>query len=150
MISSILRFKAEVDPCILVKYPSSTILTDNTFESTLAIHLVKKLSITSLLPIAELYNLFLDVFTQNPQLCIAQLQGFPRLPSTPRDAFLAVSGSILGRSGRVFELFAVDIHSDCGGCVFWPWTGIVIGETTVIGNNVTVLLNVTVPFGCNI
>ncbi|GLJ35959.1 hypothetical protein SUGI_0721460 [Cryptomeria japonica] len=162
--------EAEAEP-LLAKYLNATILVHRTMESALAFHLANKLS-TSMLPSPLFYNLLLDVFTQNPEIGHA-IRADIRAVKTRDPACISYSHCMLGFKGflgcqahrvahrlwsqgrfsvalviqsRVSEVFGMDIHPAARigeGVLFDHATGLVIGETAVIGDDVTILHHVT-------
>ncbi|KAJ6833079.1 putative serine acetyltransferase 1 [Iris pallida] len=77
-----------------------------------------------------------------------QLQGIPRCPGPPRRtrALDAVSPAPRARSPLPHrDVFSVDIHpaARIGNILLDHATGVVVGETAVIGNNVSILHHVT-------
>ncbi|KAE8654188.1 Serine acetyltransferase 3 [Hibiscus syriacus] len=140
-------------------------------ESALANHLSIKLCISSL-PSTTLYDIFMAVLVEDQGIigavkedlkaakerdpaCISNVHCFLNYKG-----FLACQAHRVahnlwsqGRNvlalliqNRVSEVFAVDIHPGAkigSGILFDHATGVVVGETAVIGNNVSILHNVT-------
>ncbi|XP_060199620.1 serine acetyltransferase 1, chloroplastic-like [Lycium barbarum] len=164
------RLDIEQEP-ILGNYYKNSILEQDCMESALAYHLSMKLSNSSL-PNESLYDLFIGVLTEDKELifnvvadlravkerdpacisyvhCFLNFKGFlacqahriaHRLWSKNRKILALVI------QNRVCEVFAVDIHPGAkigGGILLDHATGVVIGETAVIGENVSILHNVT-------
>ncbi|XP_055807715.1 serine acetyltransferase 1, chloroplastic-like [Solanum dulcamara] len=164
------RFDVEQEP-ILENYYKKSILTQDCIESALACHLSLKLSNSSL-PSDALCDLFMGVLIENQELifdvtadlravkerdpacvsyvhCFLNFKGFlacqahriaHRLWSKDRKILALVI------QNRVCEVFAVDIHPGAKigcGILLDHATGVVIGETAVIGCNVSILHNVT-------
>ncbi|KAL0328550.1 UNVERIFIED_CONTAM: Serine acetyltransferase 3, mitochondrial [Sesamum calycinum] len=140
-------------------------------ESALANYLSLKLSNSSL-PTGTLYDLFLGVLVEDKEImlavnddlravkerdpaCISYVHCFLNFKG-----FLACQAHRIAHNlwsngrrilalliqNRVSEVFAVDIHPGAKigrGIMLDHATGLVIGETAVIGNNVSILHNVT-------
>ncbi|PIN12903.1 Serine O-acetyltransferase [Handroanthus impetiginosus] len=156
---------------ILSNYYFSSILSHDSMESALANYLSMKLSNSSL-PTGILYDLFLEVLREDQEImravnddlravkerdpaCISYVQCFLNFKG-----FLACQAHRIAHNlwsqgrkilalliqNRVSEVFAVDIHPGAKigrGILLDHATGVVIGETAVIGNNVSILHNVT-------
>ncbi|KAH7530045.1 hypothetical protein JRO89_XSUnG0027400 [Xanthoceras sorbifolium] len=157
---------------ILLNYYCFSVLSHSSIESALANHLAMKLSNPSLSS-DTLSQLFLSIFNEDHGIrrairddlkairqrdpacisyvhCLLNFKGFlacqahrvaHKLWSQGRTAMALLIQS------RISEVFAVDIHP--GARIGWGIlidhaTGVVIGETAVIGDNVTILHNVTV------
>ncbi|KAK8545751.1 hypothetical protein V6N13_067016 [Hibiscus sabdariffa] len=164
------RLDAEQEP-ILSNYYYSSILSQNSLASALANHLSIKLSNSSL-PSCTLFDIFIGVVLKDNGIlkavkedlkavkerdpaCISYVHCFLNYKG-----FLACQAHRIahklwsqGRKilalliqNRVSEVFAVDIHpgAKIGNGIFLDHaTGVVVGETAVIGNNVSILHNVT-------
>ncbi|KAL6546853.1 Short-chain dehydrogenase/reductase sat3 [Orobanche minor] len=156
---------------ILSEFYNSVILSHTSLECALANHLSIKLCSANLSKEA-LHAIFLKTLLENVEIrgairhdlkavmdrdpaCLSYLNCFLNFKG-----FLACQAHrlahifwIQGRTAlallvqnRVSEAFAVDIHPGAKigrGVVFDHGTGIVIGETAVVGDNVTILHNVT-------
>lgn len=156
---------------ILSNYYYSSILSHDSMESALANHISMKLSDSSL-PVGTLYDLFLGVLNDDQEIifavrddllavmerdpaCIGYVHCFLNFKG-----FLACQAHRIGHNlwcrgrkvlalliqNRVSEVFAVDIHPGAKigrGILLDHATGVVIGETAVIGDNVSILHNVT-------
>ncbi|KAL0560696.1 hypothetical protein IC582_001107 [Cucumis melo] len=157
---------------ILSNYYITSILTHASMDKALANHLSIKLSNSSL-PSSTLFQLFSDVLTddggeilrcavrdlkavkERDPACISYVQCFLNYKG-----FLAVQSHRIahklwseGRKvlamliqNRVSEAFAVDIHPGAKigcGILLDHATGVVVGETAVIGNDVSILHHVT-------
>jgi serine O-acetyltransferase len=156
---------------VLFSFYFSSILSQNSMESALANFLSMKLSNSSL-PSGTLYDLFLGVLTEDQEImsavsddlravkerdpaCISHVHCFLNFKG-----FLACQAHRIAHSlwskgrkilalliqNRVSEVFAVDIHPGAKvgrGTLLDHATGVVVGETAVIGNNVSILHNVT-------
>lgn len=156
---------------ILSKFYHSAILSHNSLESALANHLAIKLCNTNLSSDA-LYSVFLKALVEDGEIhrairddlkavrerdpacvsyvhCLLNFKGFLACQAYR----LAHNFWLQGRTAlalviqnRVSEVFAVDIHPGAkigSGIVFDHGNGVVVGETAVIGNDVTILHNVT-------
>ncbi|KAL2245234.1 UNVERIFIED_CONTAM: Serine acetyltransferase 3, mitochondrial [Sesamum indicum] len=164
------RLDVEQEP-ILSNYYFSSILSHDSMESALANYLSMKLSNSSL-PSGTLYDLFLGVLTEDQEImravtddlravkerdpaCISYVHCFLNFKG-----FLACQAHRIAHKlwskdrkilalliqNRVSEVLAVDIHPGAKigrGILFDHATGVVVGETAVIGNNVSILHNVT-------
>ncbi|KVI10406.1 Bacterial transferase hexapeptide repeat-containing protein [Cynara cardunculus var. scolymus] len=156
---------------ILSNYYFSSILSHNVIETALAHYLSVKLSDSSL-PSGTLYELFMSVLSEDQEIiravkddlravkerdpaCISYVQCFLNFKG-----FLACQSHRIAHKlwsqdrkvlafmiqNRVSEVFASDIHPGAKigrGILLDHATGVVIGETAVIGNNVSILHNVT-------
>lgn len=156
---------------ILSGYYQNLILSHDSLESALANHLSSKLSSSNLFN-STLYDIFKKVFADDPDImssiradlravrqrdpaclgyvhCLLNFKGFlacqahrvaHKLWSLGRKTLALVL------QNRVSEVFAVDIHPGARigkGILFDHGNGIVIGETAEIGDNVSILHNVT-------
>ena len=156
---------------ILRKYYYSSILSHISLERALACHLAMKLSNTHI-DSDVLMEVFLSVFGEDHELrrairddlkavrerdpacisyvhCLLNFKGFLACQAHRVAHKLWSQGrtvmALLIQS-RISEVFAVDIHPGAKigrGILFDHATGIVIGETAIIGDNVTILHNVT-------
>ncbi|CAI0628384.1 unnamed protein product [Linum tenue] len=165
------RRDAEAEPA-LASYLYSTILSHSSLERSLAFHLGNKLCSSTLLS-TLLYDLFLNTFSSDPSLCAAAVadlraarvrdpacvsfshcllnyKGFLACQQAHRLAHKLWMQSrrplALALQSRVSDVFAVDIHPAARigkGVLFDHATGVVVGETAVIGNNVSILHHVT-------
>ncbi|XP_071697806.1 serine acetyltransferase 1, chloroplastic-like [Rutidosis leptorrhynchoides] len=156
---------------ILSNYYHRSILSHHSIESALANHLSLKLGDLSL-PSGPLYDLFMDVLIDDQDIvkavkydlvavkerdpaCLTYVQCFLNFKG-----FLACQAHRIAHKlwsldrkviafiiqNRVSEVFALDIHPGAKighGILLDHATGLVIGETAVIGNNVSILHNVT-------
>ncbi|KAH8486241.1 hypothetical protein Peur_070299 [Populus x canadensis] len=164
------RRDAESEPA-LASYLYSTILSHSSLERSLAFHLGNKLCSSTLLS-TLLYDLFLNTFTSDPCLRAAAVADL-RAARVRDPACVSFSHCLLNYKGflacqahrvahklwtqsrrplalalhsRVSDVFAVDIHPAAKigkGILFDHATGVVIGETAVVGNNVSILHHVT-------
>ncbi|KAJ1410784.1 Trimeric LpxA-like superfamily [Sesbania bispinosa] len=164
------RVDVTVEP-ILSSYYHSTILSHKSLASALSNHLAMRLSSASL-PSGTLCDLFVGVLESDQEImdavkddlravkerdpaCISHVHCFLNFKG-----FLACQAHRVahklwsqGRKllavmiqNRVSEVFAVDIHPGAkigSGILLDHATGIVVGETAVIGNNVSILHSVT-------
>ncbi|GAV84818.1 Hexapep domain-containing protein/SATase_N domain-containing protein, partial [Cephalotus follicularis] len=164
------RSDVEQEP-ILSKYYQTSILSQESLQSALANHLSVKLSNLSL-PSGTLFEIFQGVFLEDHEIVKAVTHDLKavkeRDPACVSHAhcFLNFKGFLAcqahrvahklwsqGRQSlalliqnRVSEVFAVDIHPGAKigrGLLLDHATGLVVGETAVIGNNVSILHNVT-------
>ncbi|XP_015865688.2 serine acetyltransferase 1, chloroplastic [Ziziphus jujuba] len=164
------RLDVDQEP-ILSNYYFTSILSHNSLESALANHLSVKLSHSSL-PSGTLVDIFKGVLAEDQEIiraveddlravqerdpacisyvhCFLHFKGFlacqahrvaHRLWSQGRKVLALLI------QNRVSEVFAVDIHPGAKigrGLLLDHATGVVVGETAVIGNNVSILHNVT-------
>ncbi|KAL3503603.1 hypothetical protein ACH5RR_038052 [Cinchona calisaya] len=157
---------------ILSNYYFNSILAHDSLESALANHLSMKLSNSGTLPSSTLFDLFLGVLAEDKEIiravkddlmavkerdpacisyvhCFLNFKGFLACQAHRVAHKLWSNGrKILALliQNRVSEVFAVDIHPGAKigrGILLDHATGVVIGETAVIGNNVSILHNVT-------
>ncbi|KAL7103371.1 hypothetical protein ACP275_08G175200 [Erythranthe tilingii] len=156
---------------ILSSYYHTSILSHDSLECALANHLSLKLSDLTL-PTKTLSDLFLTVLTDDQEIifavnddltavkerdpacisyvhCFLNFKGFLAVQSHRIAHKLWSNGrktlALLIQS-RVSEVFAVDIHPGAKigrGILLDHATGVVVGETAVIGDNVSILHNVT-------
>ncbi|KVH93945.1 Bacterial transferase hexapeptide repeat-containing protein [Cynara cardunculus var. scolymus] len=157
------RRDAESEPA-LASYLYSTILSHSSLERSLSFHLGNKLCSSTLLS-TLLYDLFLNTFSGDPDLRSAAVADL-RAARSRDPACASFSHCLLNYKGflacqlwtqsrrplalalqsRISDVFAVDIHPGATlgkGILFDHATGVVIGETAVIGNNVSILHHVT-------
>ncbi|KAK0601707.1 hypothetical protein LWI29_026736 [Acer saccharum] len=156
---------------VLSTYYFTSVLSHNSLESALANHLSIKLSNLSLSS-ATLFDLFIGVLTEDAEIvravnedlravkerdpacvtyvhCLLNFKGFLACQAHRVAHKLWSQGRkiiALLIQNRVSEVFAVDIHPGAKighGILLDHATGLVIGETAVIGNNVSILHNVT-------
>ncbi|KAH6775805.1 serine acetyltransferase 2 [Perilla frutescens var. hirtella] len=156
---------------ILSNYYFSSILSHDSMDSALANHISIKLSDSSL-PVGTLYDLFLGVLNDDQEIMLAVSDDLLAVKERDPacigyvHCFLNFKGFLAcqahriahnlwckGRKilalliqNRVSEVFAVDIHPGAKigrGILLDHATGLVIGETAVIGDNVSILHNVT-------
>ncbi|KAK9269616.1 hypothetical protein L1049_001393 [Liquidambar formosana] len=164
------RSDVEQEP-VLYNYYCGSILSQNSLENALANHLSVKLSYSSL-PSSTLYDILMGVLAEDQEIiravkedlkavkerdpaCVSYVHCFLNFKG-----FLAIQAHRVahklwsqGRKvvalliqNRVSEVFAVDIHPGAKigrGILLDHATGVVIGETAVVGNNVSILHNVT-------
>ncbi|XP_043693204.1 serine acetyltransferase 1, chloroplastic-like [Telopea speciosissima] len=164
------KWDVEQEP-ILSNYYFTTILAHDSMESALATHLATKLS-NSTLHSDTLVGVFYGVLKEDPEIrkairadlraakerdpacisyvhCLLNFKGFQACQAHRVAHKLWSQGrTVLALliQNRVSMVFAVDIHP--GAKIGWGIlldhaTGIVIGETAVVGNNVSILHNVT-------
>ncbi|KAI3456568.1 hypothetical protein Pfo_013231 [Paulownia fortunei] len=156
---------------ILSKFYNSAILSHSSLESALTSHLAIKLC-NAYLSRDALYAVFLKALVEDGEIqrairddlkavrerdpacvsyvhCLLNFKGFLACQAHRlAHNFWGQGRTVLALliQNRVSEVFAVDIHPGAKighGIVFDHATGVVIGETAVIGNNVTILHNVT-------
>jgi serine O-acetyltransferase len=156
---------------LLASYVYACVLNHNSLESALSFILANKLSddVMPVVTVRELFdNAFAEspemiehaacdikaVFTRDPSICtylpvILYLKGFQSIQVHRLANFLwKTNREELARfiQSRNSEVFSVDIHPACvigHGIMFDHATGIVIGETSVIEDNVSILQGVT-------
>ncbi|TYG38672.1 hypothetical protein ES288_D13G242300v1 [Gossypium darwinii] len=157
------RRDAELEPA-LASYLYSTILSHSSLERSLAFHVGNKLCSSTLLS-TLLYDLFLNTFSSDPSLRAAAVADL-RAARVRDPACVSFSHCLLNYKGflacqahrvahklwtqsrrplalalhsRISDVFAVDIHPAAKigkGILLDHATGVVIGETAVVGNNV--------------
>ncbi|PON94052.1 Serine acetyltransferase, N-terminal [Trema orientale] len=159
---------SEKEP-LLSSYYFTSILSHNSLESALASQLSIKLSNSSICT-NTLYGVFVAAFKEDRDIVEAvnddliQLKAVNGRDMSYVDCFLNVKGFLAcqaqrvahklwleGRrplalliQNRVSEVFAVDIHPGANigrGILLDHATGVVIGETTVVGDNTTIFHN---------
>lgn len=161
---------AESEPA-LASYLYSTVLAHPSLPRSLSFHLANKLASPTLLS-TLLYDLFLHTFSAHPSLsaaaaadliaarhrdpacasfshCLLNYKGFLAV-QTHRISHALWTQSrrplALALQSRIADVFAVDIHpaARIGSSILLDHaTGVVIGETAVVGNNVSILHHVT-------
>ncbi|KAJ4795767.1 Serine acetyltransferase [Rhynchospora pubera] len=162
-----------VNEPILRNYYCDLISFRPSLESALAAHLASKLSIPDIIPQDTLERLLYDALTSDPELgcavradlcavrdrdpacekmvhCFLYYKGFLAL-QVHRVAhwlwtYRGRRAAALLLQSRSSEVFAVDIHPGARigkGILLDHATGVVIGETAVIGNDVSMLHGVT-------
>lgn len=164
------RVDSEAEPA-LASFLYSTILAHRSLERSLAFHVGNKLASSTLLS-TQLFSLILDTYMDDPGLrhalradmravkerdpacvtysqCLLNFKGYlacqahrvaHRLWTQGRQALA------LALQSRISEVFDIDIHPAAvigPGVLFDHGTGVVIGETAVIGENVSILHHVT-------
>ncbi|MED6211849.1 Diamine acetyltransferase 1 [Stylosanthes scabra] len=156
---------------ILSNYYFSSILCHKSLESAISNHLSHKLSSLSLNS-TTLFELFMGILESDEEImasmkedlravkqrdpacisyvhCLLNFKGFLACQAHRIAHKLWIQGrKILALliQNRVSEVFAVDIHPGAKigrGILLDHATGLVVGETAVIGNNVSILHNVT-------
>ncbi|XP_004506688.1 serine acetyltransferase 1, chloroplastic-like [Cicer arietinum] len=164
------RLDLDQEP-ILSSYYFSSILSHNSLESALANQLSIHLSNLSLSS-TTLFDLFMSVLVNDDEIlntvkddlkavkerdpacisyvhCLLNFKGFLACQAHRIAHKLWLQGRkvlALLIQNRVSEVFAVDIHPGAKigrGILLDHATGLVVGETAVIGNNVAILHNVT-------
>ncbi|CAL5443845.1 unnamed protein product [Camellia sinensis] len=159
------RRDAESEPA-LASYLYSTIVSHSSLSRSLSFHLGNKLCSSTLL-----YDLFLNTFSSNSSLrsatvadlraarirdptCLSfhyllNYKGFLTLQAHRVAHKLWIQNRkpiSLALHSRVSDVFSVDIHPAARiekGVLLEHATGLVIGETAVVGNNVSILNHVT-------
>lgn len=157
------------DEPIIAGYYATTILSHASLENSLAANLAFKLFNTiPSISIEVMYEVFIRAFQEDAEIrsdlkawkerdpacssyvhCLLYFKGFLAIQAYRVAHKLWIQGRIVLASviqSRVSEAFAVDIHPGAKigrGIVLDHATGVVIGETAVIGNGVTILHNVT-------
>lgn len=164
------RRDAESEPA-LASYLYSTILSHSSLERSLSFHLGNKLCSSTLLS-TLLYDLFLNAFSSDASIRAAVVADL-RAARVRDPACVSFSHCLLNYKGflacqahrvahklwneerrplalalqaRIADVFAVDIYPAARigkGILFDHATGVVIGETAVIGNNCSILHHVT-------
>ncbi|GAY47679.1 hypothetical protein CUMW_106150 [Citrus unshiu] len=164
------RSDVEEEP-VLSSYYFASILSHKSLESALAKHLSIKLSSLSLQS-GTLFELFMGVIVEDQEIikavkadliaikerdpacisyahCLLNFKGFLACQAHRIAHRLWLQGRkvlALLIQNRVSEVFSVDIHPGAKigrGLLFDHATGVVVGETAVIGDNVSILHNVT-------
>ncbi|KAL9236486.1 hypothetical protein vseg_011151 [Gypsophila vaccaria] len=164
------RRDAESEPA-LASYLYSTILSHSSLARSLAFHLGNKLCSSTLLS-TLLYDLFLNALSSDVSLraaivadlraarvrdpacvsfchCLLNYKGFLACQAHRVTHKLWSQGRrpmALALHSRISDVFSVDIHPAATigkGILFDHATGVVIGETAVIGNNCSILHHVT-------
>ncbi|XP_078447480.1 putative serine acetyltransferase 1 [Wolffia australiana] len=164
------RGDAESEPA-LASYLYATVLSHGTLARSLAFHLANRLSSPTLLP-TLLYDIFVQAFDDSPALvgaavadlraarardpacgsfsrCLLNYKGFLAVQAHRVSHLLWASGRralALALQSRISEVFAVDIHPAARlgrGVLMDHATGVVIGETAVVGDNCSILHGVT-------
>lgn len=164
------RRDAESEPA-LASYLYSTIISHSSLARSLSFHLGNKLCSSTLLS-TLLYDLFLNTLSSDPTLlsatvadlraaryrdpacisfshCLLNFKGFLAIQAhrvAHRLWALNRKPIALALHSRVSDVFAVDIHPAARigkGVLLDHATGVVIGETAVVGNNVSLLHHVT-------
>jgi|TARA_Y100000031_G_scaffold49601_1_gene56987 serine O-acetyltransferase len=156
---------------LLASYVYACVLNHNSLASALSFLLANKLS-DDVMPVVTVRELFDDAFAASPEMIehaacdikavyerdaaicsylpvILYLKGFQSIQVHRLAHFLWISGRkelALFIQSRNSEVFGVDIHPACvigRGIMLDHATGIVIGETSVIEDNVSILQQVT-------
>ncbi|KAK8602775.1 hypothetical protein V6N13_084978 [Hibiscus sabdariffa] len=164
------RLDVEQEP-ILSNYYYTSILSHSSLESALANHLSIKLCNASL-PSSTLFDVFMAVLVEDQGIieavkedlkaakqrdpaCISYVHCFLNYKGFLACQAQRVAHNLWSQGRKVLalmiqnrasEVFDVDIHPGAkigSGILFDHATGVVVGETAVIGNNVSILHNVT-------
>ena len=162
---------ADQEP-VLKSFYHKAILSHACLESALAAHLADKLGCREQIPPGVLLEIFLDAFLADAEVqramradlcaardrdpacarmvhCLLYYKGFLALQAHRAAHRLWAAGRrvlALFIQSRVSEVFAVDLHPGAvigKGVLLDHATGIVVGETAVIGDGVAILHNVT-------
>nr|CAD1837791.1 unnamed protein product [Ananas comosus var. bracteatus] len=165
------RSDVEDEP-ILRQYYSDLILSHRCLESALAAHLAGKLCVPGVVASGTLYDLLFSALAGDPSArravradlraardrdpacakmvhCFLYYKGFLALQAHRAAHRLWGEGrraAALLLQGRASEAFAVDIHPGAAvgeGVLLDHATGVVIGETAVVGSDVSILHGVT-------
>lgn len=164
------RMEAEREP-LLVSFLFSTILNHDSLESALAFHLANRLASPSMIS-TQIMSLCMEAFKESPDLSsklradiMAVRERDPACTCLP-DVFLYFKGfhalqiyrvaNYLWKNGRrvlahylqsqMSQTYQIDIHPNAtlgSGIMLDHGTGIVIGETAVVGDNCSLLHHVT-------
>lgn len=164
------RQDAEREP-VLASYLYSSILAHRSLERALAFHLGNKLCSTTLLSV-QLYNLIVDTLMKEANIreavradmeavrerdpacksyaqCMLNFKGFLACQAYRIGHTVWMQGRhglALALQSRISEVFMVDIHPAASigkGVLFDHATSVVIGETAVVGDHVSILHKVT-------
>lgn len=164
------REQSEAEPA-LASFLYSTILSHDRLERAVAFVLSNKLGDQTLLP-TQLFELFCELLDGDCRIveavradivavrerdpacqtyaqCLLNFKGFQAVQAHRLAHALATSGRLplaLALQSRVSQVFHVDIHPMArlgSGLLMDHATGIVIGETAVVGNNCSILHHVT-------
>lgn len=164
------RKDAEDEPLLAV-FLCTSVLAHKSMEGALAFQLSSKLS-NCTLSSTVLYNVIKGVLVEDAEIreairadlravkerdpacvsyihCLLNFKGFLACQAHRVAHKLWSRGRVplaLAIQSRVSEVFAVDIHPGARigkGVMFDHATGVVVGETAIIGNNVSILHNVT-------
>lgn len=156
---------------LLASYVSACVLDHSSLQSALSFILANKLS-DDVMPAVTMRELFDNAFNESPDIIenascdikavferdaavsthlavILYMKGFQSIQVHRLAHFLWMNNRkelALFMQSQNSEVFAVDIHPACKigrGVMFDHATGIVIGETTVIEDNVSILQQVT-------
>lgn len=162
--------QSEEEP-YLASYFYATVLVHSSLERSLAFHLANKLANPTLLS-TQLFTLFWETFSEDSDIQEALRSDIKALKERDPACTSYVHGMLnykgflaceahriahrlwgqgrfslaLALQNRISEVFHVDIHPGAQigkGVLFDHATGVVIGETAVIGNNVSILHHVT-------
>ncbi|CAL9121716.1 unnamed protein product [Musa textilis] len=165
------RTDAEEEPFLRKQY-YDLVLCHATLESALSAHLASKLAVPTVLPSCALQELVSSVLTKDPNIrralrcdlraakgrdpacakmvhCLLYYKGFQALQAHRVAHRLWTEGRramALLLQSRTSEVLAVDIHPGArigAGVLLNHATGVVIGETTVVGDDVSILHGVT-------
>jgi|UPI000221D47F serine O-acetyltransferase len=164
------RRDADAEPA-LASFLYATVLSHASLDRSLAFHLANKLCSSTLLS-TLLYDLFVASLAEHPSVraaavadliaarsrdpacagfahCLLNYKGFLAVQAHRVAHVLWAQGRralALALQSRVAEVFAVDIHPAATvgrGILLDHATGVVVGETAVVGDNVSILHHVT-------
>lgn len=164
------RAAAEKEP-VLASFLHMTVIMHATLEKSMAFLLANKLASSTLLA-TQLTRLFMEAYEDDPEIlesCVADIQAvYERDPACEQytqcmlyfKGFQAIqcqrvahwmwrrgrSALAVALQSRMSEVFSVDIHPAARigkGILLDHATGVVIGETAVVGDNVSMLHHVT-------
>jgi serine O-acetyltransferase len=164
------QLQAEEEP-LLVSFLYSTILNHNSLESALAFHLANRLASSSMIS-TQVQSLFLEAFSSSPSISssirsdilavasrdpactsvvdvVLYFKGFHALVTqrVARQLWLSGRENIASYlQSQMSQVFQIDIHPGAklgAGIMLDHGTGIVIGETAVVGDNCSILHHVT-------
>lgn len=156
---------------MLASFMHATILKHSSFNSALSYYLAARLD-SPILPALSIREVARDAFIENPDMLVAAEQDLMAISQRdpacigPLSAFLYYKGWLALQSyriahwlwisgrhqlalffqSRISQLFGVDIHPAAkigSGVMFDHASGIVIGETAVVGNCVSIMHSVT-------
>lgn len=156
---------------ILASFLHLTVLSNKSLDQVLAFHLSSKLS-SSVMDARALYDIFFEILRYNPEIYNAMeadlgahyerdpacslhmmpllyFKGFHALQSHRINHWLWLNGRqtlAYFLQNRISEVFSIDIHPAARfgkGIMLDHGTGLVVGETAVLGDNISILHGVT-------
>jgi serine O-acetyltransferase len=163
--------QASLDEAMLASFYHASILNHESFEAAISFHLANKLD-SQAVPAMLIRQVFAEVMRSDPNIAVAMLADMSaykdRDPACDKftTPFLYFKGFHALQSHRIAhhlwkdkrrslalflqnqisQIFGVDIHPGARigqGIMIDHATGVVVGETAVIGNNVSMLHSVT-------